>query len=655
MRVWIAEKPDQARAIADVLPAPMVGNTGYFKCANDDFVTWCRGHMYQLAEPEEYDPEFRRWSFDTLRALIPNDANDWKYVVKDGNRKQLETIQALVRQADAIVHCGDYDREGQRIVDKVLIESGVDPAGVQRLLVRALDPKTVRTAIADLQPNAQFLSMGEAAAARAIADYAIGIPNTRVYTLLARAAGYGRTISVGRVKTPTLNLVVMREREIERFIPVSYYRVAALVKHESKGDFVVEWIPAENTDGIDEKGRVLDQKVARDVGAAVSGVDGEVVGCENETDSAAPPLPHDLTSVTHEANRRWHLTAGQIKTILQNLYDRHKLISYPRTECRHLPENQHGDAPEVLEAVKDNASQLHGFVQQANPQHISSAWDGSKVGTHHGIIPTAHTIDMNALTENERNIYDLIARTYVAQFYPDSTAATTTVIVNLGGYNFQARSRELTSSGWRVLFDTPEKLAKLSTPKLPVLEPADLVHCVQAESSQHQTSPPDRYTDGTLMQAMKNISKHIEDKEERASLDSADGIGTSATRSTIIEELVSFGLMQRNERYQIVPTKTGRDHIDVAPAELKSPALTARYEQSFKRIEKREDSLDRFLKQAVDDSFGMVDYAIAHPIKPLLGKHKPKRAQRPSLAAAGAVGDAIGQRTKPTLARPPAP
>jgi|GEM_PF-1900205 len=634
MRLWIGEKPDQAKAIADVFPNPIKRN-GFFECAGgEEIITYCVGHMYELMPPEYYNPILDRWDLDTIDLMIPA---VFEYRVKESQRKQLETITSLMKRATTIVHCADFDREGQRIVDQILETEQVDPCRAQRLIVRALDPQSVRTAIENLGPNTkQYWLMGEAARARACIDNMVGLPGTRTYTLLGREAGYGRTIAVGRVKTPTLNLVVKRDQQIESFIPIRYFRVMAVVENPTKGQMLMEWHPHEGTRGLDEANRILLADVAQAVAATVTGTDGIVTAAETSTSRTAPPLPHNITSITAEANKRLNLTAGEIKTILQHLYERHKLISYPRTEWRHLPENQHADAPIVLSNITQNAPDLAGFVKLADPSHLSGAWNAGKIGAHHGIVPTAHTMDMSVLSEQERAVYGLIARSYIAQFYPDSTASSTTVYATIGPHRFQATATELTSFGWRPIFTTEEKLRPRTESRIPFFHEGDPIHCSFAESSEHATSKPTRYTDGTLIVAMSNIDKHIEDdgteEDLKKTLAANEGIGTSSTRNSIIEELVSFGLLARNEKRQLLSTLTGREHILIVNDTLKSPKYTARLEQRFQRIEEGVERADDLIKEQAAIVRSMMIEAKLHPPKPLLGKYKGAHAPRPALS-----------------------
>lgn len=623
MRLWIAEKPDQAKAIVDVMPPPHVEQRGYFLCGSEDIVTWCKGHLYELAEPDEYDPRYKTWRLDDLPFVPPDDG--WRYTIRDGNKPQVQTINELVPKASEIIHCGDYDREGQFIVDQVIRKAGKDPARAMRLLLRALDRDSIRAGLADLQPNANYLNMGIAAEARGKIDYIVGITMSRVYTILGRTVGYNKTFSIGRVKTPTLKLVVDRDHEIEGFVPITHYRIRALVKHATKGEMVMEWKPRKGERGVDEEGRVIDKAYAEKVLELVQGASGIITDYETSTEAQEPPLPHNLTSLTDLANSRIGMTAKQVLAAAQRLYEHFKIISYPRTDCRYLPENQIAAAGNVLAHVANNIPDLKAIIDRADPKRVSSAWDGTKIGAHHGIIPVANSdVNMNQLTQEEAAVYRLVVLNYVAQFYPNATSLKTSISAKITTEIFTETVSEKIDLGWQVIFRDPNKAEK-PVKRLPEIPVGDPVKCERAQIGDLVTKKPDHFTDGSLMKAMTTIDKFVEEEEIKKTLAETDGIGTSATRSGIIEELVTYGMLARVDRKFLVSTPAGRELIDIIHPQLKSPGFTAKSEQLLAKIAEGNVPPNAFVHKYVDVLRGLMDYAVANPPKGVLGRHRPIR------------------------------
>lgn len=656
MKLWIAEKFDQGRAIATFLNGgPVTESNGAFLC-NDgaDAVAYCDGHLYELAEPEEYDQRYKRWKLEDLPIIIT--PSQTQFTVKDRKKRNVVTIQRLLKSATEVVHAGDFDNEGQLIVDKALREAGYDPAHAKRLILRGLDPGSIRDGIADLKPNADYLPLGEAAFARAIIDWAVGINLSRAYTIMARGVGYQRLMTVGRVKTPTLRLVVDRDNAIREFISITHYRVAALFHHPAKGDVVLEWDPPDGLPGTNEQKLVIDRSLAQRVADAVRNTTGIVNSAYNTTSTVAPPLPHNLTSLTREANAKYGLTAVDVLKIAQRLYEVLALISYPRTEWRHLPENQLPAAPGVLKHIAANAPQLTPFVAGADPSLRSAAWNAKEIGSHHGIIPLANSVPPNTLTKEEAQVYDLIARPFIAQFYPPALYSTTTISVHIKGTVFKTSSREQTDPGWA---DVMQR--KASAPRvLPPLSVGDAVQCERAEVAEAQTKPPTRFTDGTLLEAMTSIADVMDDEELKTTLSVANGIGTPATRANIIEELVSYGMLARGDRKYLIATPAGHELIGIVEEDLSSPVYSARNEQELTKIAAGVGSFDAFVRSQFDTIAHRIQYAVTHPPKGVLGHHRPTRYRAqllgkpdPSLAAQSRPRPR--RRSKPELLKPTNP
>ena len=538
MRLFIAEKPSVAKAIAGELGATGKGD-GFIECGTDK-VTWCFGHMLEQADPDEYTPDDvprgqsgkKVWRVDEL-PIIPE---SWILKPKDDAKKQLAVIGKLLKEAKEIVNAGDPDREGQLLVDEVL-EHFRNSKPVRRFWVSAQDSVSVKRGLAALKENTTYAGWADAARGRQRADWLIGMNLSRAYTLRAQRGGSRALLTVGRVQTPTLALVVARDREIEAFKAVPYHTIRAVVQHAG-GSFAAAWKAKEDQAGLDSEGRLVDTAVADALVAAVKGQPGTIAAYKQEAKKQNQPLAFALSDITALASAKFGYSAEDVLNTCQALYETHKLTSYPRTDCAYLPESQHADAPRVLEAVKHVNPELAGLVDAADPRIKSKTWDDSKITAHHGIVPTMQKGSKAALSERERNIYDLIVRAYLAQFYPLHEYMQTTVGVEIAGENFAASGKVVTRNGWRDVYSQADEEGEKDedddsgTQALPSMAQGDAVTCTDATRKDAKTKPPARFTEGTLIRAMENIHKFVSDAEHKKMLREGDGIGTSATRAS---------------------------------------------------------------------------------------------------------------------------
>ena len=547
MRLFIAEKPSVAKAIAGELGATGKGD-GFIECGTDK-VTWCFGHMLEQADPDEYTPDDvprgqsgkKVWRVDEL-PIIPE---SWILKPKDDAKKQLAVIGKLLKEAKEIVNAGDPDREGQLLVDEVL-EHFRNSKPVRRFWVSAQDSVSVKRGLAALKENTTYAGWADAARGRQRADWLIGMNLSRAYTLRAQRGGSRALLTVGRVQTPTLALVVARDREIEAFKAVPYHTIRAVVQHAG-GSFAAAWKAKEDQAGLDSEGRLVDTAVADALVAAVKGQPGTIAAYKQEAKKQNQPLAFALSDITALASAKFGYSAEDVLNTCQALYETHKLTSYPRTDCAYLPESQHADAPRVLEAIKHVNPELAGLVDGAEPRIKSKTWDDSKITAHHGIVPTMQKGSKAALSERERNIYDLIVRAYLAQFYPLHEYMQTTVGVEIAGENFAASGKVVTRNGWRDVYSQADEEAEKDedddsgTQALPSMAQGDAVTCTDATRKDAKTKPPARFTEGTLIRAMENIHKFVSDAEHKKMLREGDGIGTSATRASIAASLSRIG------------------------------------------------------------------------------------------------------------------
>ena len=597
MRVFIAEKPNVAKAIAAVLGATNKKD-GYIECGND-YVTWCFGHMYEQAEPDVYTPDDvprnengkKIWREDEL-PIIPE---KWIINPREDAEKQLKTIRHLVERADTIVNAGDPDREGQLLVDEILDEVGCSKP-VLRYWCNANDTVSVTRALKGLESNDKYVSFGRAALARGRADWLVGMNFSRGFTLKAARGGSRVLLTVGRVQTPTLALVVARDLEIENFKPIPYHNIKAVFKHE-KGSFVAAWQAREDQPGLDSEGRLIDTKEADKLVSALTGNAGKVIEYKQEPKKKYHPKSYSLGDITAAASTHFGYSGEQVLAACQSLYETHKLTSYPRTDSAYLPESQHADAPEIFASLKATYPGVSALIDKADPKVKSRTFDDSKVTAHHGIIPTMHRGDIEKLSPAERNIYDLIVRAYLAQFYPVHEYKATTIIIDVNGEMFAAGGKVTTKNGWKDVYSDGEEDEEEneSEQSLPSMKNGDDIICAQAQRLDAKTKAPRRFNDGSLNTAMVNIHKYVEDPAQKKLLREGDGIGTSATRATIVSELKKRGFIE-NKGKDIISTRLGRGLIAVLPDLVKSPVMTAINERMLLEIEEGKRDLDSFVK-----------------------------------------------------------
>jgi DNA topoisomerase III len=606
MRLFIAEKPELARAIAEGLGGGK-RKEGYFDCG-DDRVAWCYGHMLQLLDPEDYDPRHRNWNMDTLPIVnIP-----WrrKPAGDAAKQAQLEIIVDLLKAADSVVHAGDPDEEGQLLVDEILDHAGCR-VPVARLLINDNNIKVVRRQLGAMGDNRAFAALSAAAEARSVGDQLYGFNLTRGYTLAARAGGYQGLVSVGRVQTPVLGLVVRRCRESAAHKPAYYYTVAG--QFEFAGICFSARYRCESGDPVDAEGRLSDVKHAARIAAFVGGQPARIVSAATSQAVTPPPLPYNLLKLQIDAARKFGLKPGEVKEITQALREKHRLITYNRSDCQYLSDEQHADAPAVLAAVARTAPALAGAAERADPALRGRAFNSAKVSAHHAIVPTQCVADLAALTEREQNVYQLVARAYVAQFWPEHRHDSTELLVETAGHRFAVRAAVTTAPGWRELYtnDTGnEELEDGSADMeadLRALAEGQTGECVSARADRGETRPPALYTMPSLLLDLTRVARYIRDERLREILIAKDdgkegehgGIGTPATRDTIIATLFQRGYLIEKRR-QIIATPQGEALYDVLPDAAKYPDMTAIWHEQQAAIRAGAYDVTSFIQELVE-------------------------------------------------------
>jgi len=597
MRLVVAEKPSLARAIAAAIPGPHRRSQHHIECATGDIVAWCAGHVLEMAPPEDYSAALATWALDTL-PVIPR---QWRHRI--AAPELVASLRRLLARAERVVHAGDPDREGQLLVDEVLLHLGWR-GPTERLLVTDLSPAAIARALEALEPNERYHPLYESALARQRADWLYGLNLTRLYTLRGRLAGYRGVVSVGRVQTPVLGLIVRRDREIEAFVPKPFYGVTVTLRSAAGAEFEATWAVGkdEHGDKLDAEGRLLDRELARTVASRVAGTLGCVADHEATERSEQPPLPHSLASLQVEAGRQLGLSAARTLELAQRLYER-QLVTYPRSDCAYLPAAQRGQARGVLDAVREHAPMLVEACGAADLHRCGRVWDDSRVTAHHAIVPTANTAAVCGLDATDRSLYELVARRYVQQFLPPFEYLQTRAEIRLANEIFVARGRRTLALGWRAFepvastSDTAEKGDDdaAEDTALPPLDVGDRLLCRSGRLVEKRTQPPKPFTDATLIQAMCNIGRFLADPKARKVLADTDGIGTPATRASIIERLFDREYVERRTGKQIRSTAVGRALIDALPPTATTPDMTAAWELGLRLINDRQLGLERFL------------------------------------------------------------
>lgn len=575
MRLYVCEKPSQGRDIARVLGASQRQN-GYYTGPNL-VVTWCVGHLVEASAPDTYDKQYRSWRIEHL-PIIPD---RWQVEVKPATATQFKIVQRLIGDAQEVVVATDADREGEMIA-RELLELCRYRGPVYRLWLSALDDSSIRKALGALRPGSETLPLYHAALARSRADWIVGLNLTRLFTILGRKAGYDGVLSVGRVQTPTLSLVVNRDREIANFTPIPYWSVE-LTLFFGGHPFAAHWIPPRNS--VDGGGRCVDQLAAQAAAARIQteGV-AEVVSVETERVRELPPLPFDLSTLLQVCSRQLGLDVQETQDIAQSLYEGHKAITYPRTDSGYLPESMLAEVPAVLRALLAADPSLKSVIESLYVAQRSRAWNDSKIGAHHGIIPTLQPANLTAMSDKERSVYGLIRAHYLAQFLPVHEYDRTTVLLACAAQQLRAVGRHVAVNGWRIVLihQKTESDDQDGKPDTQVLPPVAIGHRCPIKHVQLKalkTKPPKPYSQGELIQAMKRI-----------------GIGTEATRAGTVQALIGRGYLPKSGKNVRASAAAFTLH-DAVPAAVRDPGTTAIWEKALDRIAAGELTFQDFVRQ----------------------------------------------------------
>ena len=592
MRLFLCEKPSQARDIAKVLGAGGKGD-GCLVGAGVT-VSWCIGHLLETAPPDAYDPRYKQWSLDHL-PIVPQ---QWRMQVKPKTASQFKVVKRLLGQASEVVIATDADREGEMIA-RELLDHCRYKGPIQRLWLSALDDASIRKALAALRPGESTFSLYHCALGRSRADWLIGMNLSRLFTLLGRRSGYQGVLPVGRVQTPTLRLVVDRDRSIAAFTPVPWWgidvRLVAAGQGPGTEPFLAQWQAPKAAS--DDEGRCVQQPVAAaaaaDMAAAPSA---RVLDVRTERIKESALLPFDLGTLQQVCSRKLGLGAQETLDIAQALYETYKAITYPRSDCGYLPLSQHGEASAILASLKKADPSLAALSPYLEPSRRSRAWNDAKVSAHHGIIPTAAAPALSRLPSRHQAVYGLVRARYLAQFLPDHAYDRTRAAFDCAGHRLQAVGKQVLEPGWKRAL--PEALAaqpgREPPQLLPPLEVGASCPVRDVQLKNNWTQPPKPFTEGDLISAMKNVARLVEDPKLKQKLKETTGIGTEATRAGIIQGLLDRGYLQKAGK-ALNASPAGCSLVDAVPRAITDPGTTAIWEQALDMVQSGEMTLDDFL------------------------------------------------------------
>ena len=604
MKVCIAEKPSVAKDIAEVLGAKQ-RNDGYYE-GNGYQVTWTFGHLCTLKEPQDYKEHWKYWKLEDL-PIVPDNFGI-KLIENKGVEKQFNTIARLVQNCEEVINCGDAGQEGELIQRWVLLKAKCR-VPIKRLWISSLTEEAIKEGFEKLQDSKKYDNLYSAGSARAIGDWMLGINGTRLFT---KKFGQGKsTLSIGRVQTPTLAMIVERQKEIDAFVSYDYWELKTLYKTQEFNCQIDRLKSAEKA----EKGLEY-----------VKDKDFEIISFEQKEGKEGNPRLYDLTSLQVDSNKKFGYSADDTLKLIQGLYEK-KFVTYPRVDTTYLSEDLHPKVPNILRGLK-YYSRFTESILAAPIEKSSTIFNDKKVTDHHAIIPTG--IVPSGITHAEQQIYDLIARRFIAVFYPACVVSNTTVIGKVEELEFKATGKQIISPGWRAVY-TDENDKKEDK------EETIMPHFEEGEKGPHEpfvhqgkTSPPKAYTEATLLRAMESAGKQVDDEEMRE-LMKDNGIGRPSTRANIIETLFKRKYIEK-KRKNIIATPTGMALIDTIQNELlKSAELTGDWERKLRLIEKGEYDIEVFKQELFTMVRSLTDEVIFDTQRPISFFQEPvKKAKKPS-------------------------
>lgn len=592
----LTEKPSVARDIAKVLNCNQKNN-GYL-LGTKYIITWALGHLVTLADPETYDGKYKKWNLEDL-PMLPK---KMELVVIKETSKQFEIVKNLMHKADIdeLVIATDAGREGE-LVARWIIEKAGFRKPIKRLWISSQTDKAIKDGFANLKASKGYDNLFLAAQSRSEADWLVGLNVTRALT-----CKYNAQLSAGRVQTPTLAMIVERENEIKQFVPKDFWSINAIFN-----GFAVQW-----QDKVSGQSRTFNRQQADLVVSKVTGQIGEIVEIRKEAKKELQPLAYDLTELQRDANRKYGYSAKQTLNNMQKLYETHKLVTYPRTDSKHITDDI---VPTLIDRLKSISvgpyTQLVQNILKSKINVTKRLVDASKVTDHHAIIPTEQYVNLTSLNMEERHIYDLIVKRFIAVLNPPFEYEQTTIKVDVKGEFFYAKGRIVKAWGWKAVYEGFGKLEEDNNDEendqsLPDVHKGQTEKMVSVKSVNKKTKPPARYNEATLLSSMEHPGKFVENKALKEALENTSGLGTPATRADIIEKLFNVFYVERKGK-EIHPTSKGTQLIGLVPTDLKSPELTAKWEQQLSLISKGSLNSIAFISDMKSYASKMVGAVIA--------------------------------------------
>lgn len=577
----LTEKPSVGREIARVLNCRQKADG----CIMGDkyIITWALGHLVTLAEPEAYHEKYKSWKMEDL-PMLPE---KMKLVAIKGTTKQFKVVQSLMKRGDVsdLVIATDSGREGELVARWIMQKAGWSKPA-KRLWISSQTDRAIKEGFASLKPSKEYDNLYKSAQARAEADWLVGLNVTRALT-----CKYNAQLSAGRVQTPTLALIVEREEEIKKFVPKEYWTIQI-----NTGRFLATW---RDSNG---QSKIFDRQKADEIIGAVSQKEGVLTNVTREYKYQAPPAAYDLTELQRDANKKFGYTAKETLSLMQSLYETHKALTYSRTDSRYISEDMVVTLQDrLLSVATGNYKELVGGLLKNRPLSTKHLVNNEKVTDHHAIIPTEEQINLTDLTAKERNIYDLVVRRFIAVLSPSFEYEETKVKITVNKQEFFAKGKIVKNLGWKAAYESQLSFEDNDDEDedeqvLPSVKQGDFVKVTSVKAKNGKTKPPARYTEATLLTAMENPQRHVENKELREVLKATSGLGTPATRADIIEKLFASFYMERKGK-EIVPTSKGIQLIGLVPQELKLAELTAKWEQTLTSISKGKAEDRQFISE----------------------------------------------------------
>lgn len=594
----IAEKPSVGRELAGWIERNGAFGGGRAEAKGTHIVigstrvSWCFGHILEQKDPEEYDARYKSWDL----SLLPIIPKAFELKPKSDAKEQLRALGAMLKEADEVIHAGDPDDEGQLLVSEVLDHFRYK-GPVKRLWLNALDEGSVTKAMNSLKPDAEYRGFYESALARSKADWLFGMNFTRACTKSAEANGGSGVLSIGRVQTPTLAMIVRRELEIRNFKPRDFF--IPWISLQASPAFTAKWSPREDDGRLDPQGYLVDKAKASAIAHAVQNAGkATVTGFSADKKSESAPLPFALSSLQQHLSARFGIGAKETLDIAQSLYEK-KVTSYPRTDCDYLPESQHADAKKILASLKGTNAEIDRAIAGANASLRSRAWNDKKTTAHHAIVPLIRSGSMPSLSSREMTVYLEILKRYVIQFWPAAEFMETKIELETAGEPFAVKGKVWTSKAWKGAFaeqaaeDEKEGEEEVS---LPVVKKGDVLVITKTGLQESRTKPPKRYTEGTLLSAMKSAHQLITNEKLKKILKERTGLGTEATRATVLETLFKRKYVVKKGK-ELVPTPAAETLIGLLPISLTAPDMTAFWQQKMDEMRDGEGTHEPFIAE----------------------------------------------------------